>query len=68
MKCCYPACLQDATHWVHYWRRREVWMIYKVYRKPAPVRHSYCRWHAVVKAVLRNARAPVAKPEGGPGG
>lgn len=56
-----PTCLRQATHAVYH--DRALW---RVRRRPplayAVTRVRYCRWHAVVQAVWRNADVEV--PDG----
>jgi hypothetical protein len=53
-----PDCPQDATHTLRWDRRSHGWQIRKLSTETHARKtiHRYCRWHATVRVVQRNAR------------
>lgn len=63
-RCSARGCLEDATHDV-YWDAgpRDHWATgdtARSYTRRLGLRPQWCRWHAMVEAVLRNAGSPEA--------
>jgi hypothetical protein len=50
-RCTWPGCLADATHRLYFWPRGHVWHAQLWGNRTA----RYCRWHASVESVQRNA-------------
>jgi hypothetical protein len=57
MRCCHAGCLHDATHGVYYTPSHQRWAIDQRGTRPHKAPRRYCRWHATVEAVCRNAAA-----------
>jgi hypothetical protein len=53
-----PDCPKDATHTLRWETRAQAWQIRKLYTaaEARQTIHRYCRWHAIVRVVQRNAR------------
>jgi hypothetical protein len=55
-------CAHPATHGVYYQPKAQRWEI--ALRHPTRAPKMWCRWHATVQAVLRNAGSPLAEGDG----
>jgi hypothetical protein len=57
VRCCITGCLRGATHGVYFTPSRQRWSLDKRGARPHKAPLIYCRWHATVQAVCRNAGA-----------
>jgi hypothetical protein len=66
-----PDCLRDATHTLYWYPRTRTWQsspLVAAQTRRQSRYGRYCRWHAIVRVVQRNARGIVPSQQEAPHG